>query len=159
MKKLRRDGINYVLSDATRSLYFEIADCDVSKADRLKKTSCVVARALLDTVPQLRRVEVGATVTYIFFGSSGRNGGVKRYDTPLLLRDALNTFDQTGEWKLPKGVYRLNPPTRKIGMRTDYLSAAGRLNSETRHLRPKSTGRHTLKQINPRFIEFNLTRA
>jgi len=84
-----------------------------------------------------------------------------RYDTTPILREALSVFDKTGDWNLPLGVYNLEAPHRRLGgRRHEYIdSVTGRLNSALRGQRPKRTGKHTLKHINPRLIEFRETQA
>lgn len=93
------------LKDATLPLTFHISRKDVDTAERGNKNFCVIAQALRK-VRGISECEVGSRTTRIRIGNSTR-----RYITPENLRVALNTFDETGQWMLPEGEYRLSPPT------------------------------------------------
>jgi hypothetical protein len=88
--------------------------------------------------------------------------GIKRYATPLKLKKALTKFDATGFWKLPAGVYVLQPPPPS--MTREAIAEAHRVSKSrlTRHIDPKTgeryerTGRLSKhkRTVNPRVLEF-----
>lgn len=103
------------VKDATRPITFTIDRSHAKAATCRDPEACVIARALSATFGDLfQGVHVGATVTKVF-----NEGRVIRYATPSSLRKGLLHFDETGEWDLPDGEYKLLPPspTMRLGAR------------------------------------------
>lgn len=139
------------LTDAKRSLAFEILKEDVARAKRHDKNFCVIAQAL-QAAPWIKKVEVGARYSRVWQGTT-----VWRYMTPAILRVALNEFDRSGHWGLPAGVYVLKAPTpgRTLQWESEYektRTAAQRARKKKRN--PDRKGVHTPRALNPRVIEF-----
>lgn len=132
-------------TDAVRSLVFEISATDVSTAKRYDKEHCVVANAL-SHFPGVESVSVGATVIHIKTAK-----GIIRYRTPNVLRDALMSFDASGEWNIPTGVYTIYPPPHH-----DKIEEIKKRNNKypKRKRKYKTTGRNTPHRVNPRVSEF-----
>lgn len=150
--KLRRDNKMYEVIDATEQVWFEVTPECIAKACRLKKQDCVIARAMSAAWPEASRIEVGSEVVLVFLAGKV----ALRYGTTLKLSKALNDFDKTGKWSLGPGQYYLRPPkgVRRLGYRVDNLTPKGIASSKARDQRPKSTGAHVLRKVNPRYVEF-----
>jgi hypothetical protein len=142
--------------DAKRALVFQITKDDVVEAKRHDKNQCVIAKAVA-ALPGILGVSVGASIVQVKTVS-----GIQRYATPLKLKQALTRFDETGFWKLPAGVYVLNPPPPCLTK--DRLAQRNHIagNVATRGINPRTgkaygtTGRIAFRQrqINPRVLEF-----
>lgn len=78
----------------------------VKKAIPRDPCNCVVAQAL-SADPRVLSCEVFAHITTLVTRS-----GFERYQTPKALRDGLENWDNTGDWKLKPGVYTLLPVTK-----------------------------------------------
>lgn len=146
------------LTDAARKFVFEITNEDISKAQRYNKNYCAIARAVRAT-PGVIGVEVGAKTSRI----RTSDGSVRRYMTPSQLALALTKFDKSGEWDLPPGVYKLNPPPpserlEAIRDRVDNAGKPGKFRKRrSRNAKGKLYGktlRNTPHKLNPRVIEF-----
>lgn len=83
-----------------RALNFEILQAHVESACREDPTSCVIAQAMYHKCGS-RLLEILVLKTRISLIWSG--GREDRYKTPLVLKEALIRFDETGEWTLPRG--------------------------------------------------------
>lgn len=94
--------------NAQRPLELVITKEHVKRATCKDPTKCVIAQALHDS-PVGEFAEsfmVGPSCTKIVFAKE-----IWRYKTPARLRNALSTFDETGQWYLPPGTYKLMPYT------------------------------------------------
>ena len=98
-------GRCFRVEDAVNPLRVWITKNHCDKAHRSDGRQCVIAQALREVIPALNDVEVGSNITKV-----NVNGKIIRYSTPPRLRAGLREFDQTGEWKLPEGMYLLLPP-------------------------------------------------
>lgn len=143
-----------LVSDAKRSLVFEITLQDVKVAKRHNKRLCVIASALR-AVPGIQEVLVGTNVVRV-----RSEGKIWRYATPGILSKALAKFDASGYWLLPAGVYTLKPPPRwlskeVIGKRfkTRHKASGRPINKKTGR-RYKETGTKRSRQVNPRVLMF-----
>jgi len=135
---------------------FEITAADAAEARRYDKNHCVVANAVLGTIPGITGIQVGKAIVQVRTDS-----GIRRYRTPVVLAKALAKFDESGYWGLKPGVYTLQPPPPHM---TREAIAAQHLRSKTRRrdIDPKTgkrymdTGFNTREKrtVNPRVLEF-----
>ncbi len=104
--KLNRAGFR--IENADEPLDFVIKDKHITKAECGNPAKCVIAQALHDVPGYKHNIvefQVGANVTKIHL----QGKVIVRYTTPGKLAAALRTFDKTGQWGLPAGLYTLRP--------------------------------------------------
>lgn len=134
--------------DAEANLYFQIKPTDKEGACRLDKCDCVIARAVKRQYPGLADMEIGAHASFVVLKDRKI-----RYMTTTALRDGLVRFDETGEWKLKKGIYHLLAPSKKA-KREALRERAKKLRADRQYdkdgNRYAATGRCKKSSINAR---------
>lgn len=139
----RPQDLRKTVVNADRPLTLLITEEHIKSAKCKDPTKCVIAQALhCSSIGQLaEEFQVGATCTKIVLGSQ-----ILRYATPYKLRNALRTFDKTGQWHLPPGEYTLNPykggsrrweTAKREGGKQDVF--AGRVSAPTRRVKSIAT--------------------
>lgn len=129
-----------IREDATRPLTFEITEKHVAAASCGNPEACVIAQAITEHCGDMfERIEVGASVTKLY----RIDNKVIRYITTDRLKRALIHWDQTGNWMLPPGKYRLNPPTTSRRLENQPPASGKRGDPNNRRKRKKTYNQPT----------------
>lgn len=96
------------VQNADRPLTLTITKEHVKRATCKSASACVIAQALLDSQLGMlsQEMEVGSFCTKIVLTDR-----ILRFKTPTRLANALRTYDDTEQWHLPPGEYKLMPYT------------------------------------------------
>ena len=143
------------VSEPRKPLRFEITPKHCDGAKRVGPCNCVIAQALMNKFgARLLEVQVLPTITCLMW-----SGGVThRYQTPRILRTALENWDKTGQWDLPPGVYELLPVHKSQTRRAQTERAKNRrlkgdVNMAKRY---PFSGKGRRRPLSPRVINLKL---
>jgi hypothetical protein len=142
----------FTISEPRKSLLFSINENHVCNAKRSDPCQCVIAQALIEKYKE-SVLEVHVLATAITIILSG--GRMMRFRTPKVLREGLTNFDETGEWNLPVGVYKLEP-VQKSQTRLHQRERAKKrrlLNDPNMSKKYERNKSKTKKVISPRLIK------
>ncbi len=109
----------WTIIDPAEPIDIRITEADIRKAVCRDPAKCVIAQAVkrqLAMCGEVSGLEVGSVITKIFIEERKI---IFRYGTPKPLATGLKAFDETGEWPLEEGIYKLNPtaPSYRRGSR------------------------------------------
>jgi hypothetical protein len=105
--KCRDAGLTVMQYDAPHDFLIQITQEDIDLAARKDPKDCALGRGICRSSPAGVFTCVGKWTTKILYPKSGE---IYRFETPKAIRDAIKTFDATGQWGLPPGTYILKSP-------------------------------------------------